>query len=77
MAAVDLNTSYNLNLTNEEMVLVLRALGDRINAASEREKAKLLGDKLSILRANIVKDRLKQNDLLFKSLAEAGLVEGK
>jgi hypothetical protein len=73
MASVDIKMTYFVMLDNEEMVLVLRALGGRMKGEAEAAKARDLGDRLSIQRATITRDRLKQTETLMKNLEAAGI----
>ncbi len=71
MAALELLLDYNLRLSNDELVLILRALGGRMNDA-ERDEARELEVRIQTVRSRIVKTRLSQNEVLIANLSAAG-----
>lgn len=56
-------TSWTFSTSNEEMVLILKALGDRMTDA-EAKKAKALGDQLT-------RERARQLEITIKQLRDA------
>lgn len=74
MADIGMKVSYSINLSNAELVIVLRALGGRMNGEEEMIEAKELGDRLSVIRAQNVRTLLSQNERLFENLEKAGLL---
>lgn len=56
MAALSPEVSFRLTVTSRELVVLCKALGDRPLTDTEREQAKELGDALTRLRANALKE---------------------
>jgi len=58
MAEVKLPTSWTLTLDPEEIRLVLRALGGRIDSPDEKRAAKSLGDQITKARTSVAEHLL-------------------
>ena len=63
MADLSMRSTWTLELSSEELVLVLKALGGRLKP-EERDAARLLGDDVTLNRIDQTReqmDRLEQN----------------
>ena len=69
----DLHLSYNCTVcvTKSDLLLILKALGGRLKE-DEKDRAKELGDQLSLTRAKAVHSMLQENEKLMSNLEMLG-----
>ena len=72
VAKIDVATDFHLALNAEEMRLVSKALGGRLQA-EDVEPAKQLGNRISVARVKSIQHLARENDKLIESLKKAGV----
>lgn len=71
MAALSPEVSFKLTVTSRELVVLCKVLGGRTLIESERQQAIELGDALTKLRANALKDFVDTAERLERALDPA------
>jgi hypothetical protein len=74
MADLGQHQMWIVKLEKSEMKLVLHALRG-VLSEEEVEKAKALGDNLTVLKAKLIQGQARENDKLIDNLREAGIME--
>lgn len=70
MPQLKVEKTWMISLTNAELVLILKALGGR-TTASEGEACRILGDYLTRLRGQQLKDLAKDGDRLVEAAGQS------
>jgi hypothetical protein len=71
MAQLAPRLNWAIDLTSEELVVTLMALGNRPRTAEQMEISALLCDKLTKMRVDATRNALKQMDKLEDNLRDA------
>lgn len=70
-----LQTTWTVKLSAEQMTLISRALRGCLRD-TDAEKAKVLGDEISLMRAKYMQHLAHENEKLIRNLKEAGVIDG-
>lgn len=68
MADLKTQLSWQLNLTSEDLVLILKALGGRLGTSEQVDEARLLGDQITRFRAGGLRQLIATAEQLEKAV---------